>query len=94
MSDPFKSSGTAGAATVDDTAVPLIAAVPKRIFKHLMIINEGAKEGFFKIGSNGVPVRIAKAIEAFDDVVIENEQVFIQREAGGSNMTKVFGVIW
>ncbi len=94
MSDPFKSSGTVGATTIDNDAVSLIAAVPKRIFKHIMIINNGAAVGFFKVGSGGEPVRIEKAIEAFDDVVIENEEVFIQRVAGGTNMTNVFGVIW
>jgi len=94
MSDPFVTTGTTGASTVDDSAVELIRAVPNRIFKHLMVINNGDAVGFFKVGSGGEPVRIEKAIEAFDDVVIENEQVFIQRESGGTDMTKVFGIIW
>lgn len=94
MADPFKTSGTAGAATVDDAAVEVIDAIPGRIFKHLMIINEGANPGFFKIGAGGEPVRAAKALEAFDDVSIDEEKIFIQRPAGGPNMDTVFVVIW
>lgn len=94
MSDPFVTTGTAGASTVDNNAVELIRAVPKRTFKHLMVINNGAAVGFFKVGSGGEPVRLEKAIETFDDVVIKNQQVLIQRETDSTNMTQVFGIIW
>jgi len=91
-----KTSGTAPIATVDDDAVELIPAQAGQTHRHLKIVNQGAEPGFYKIGAGGESNRIPADFFFTDDEILiaEDEAVFIQRVAGGANMTDVFGSIW
>ncbi|KKN74304.1 hypothetical protein LCGC14_0392430 [marine sediment metagenome] len=91
------SSGETAKATTDDTVVALLAAIPDVIFRHIMVLNEGANPGFFQIGAGGPFIRVAAgSFEFFDggDIQIDNQVVNIKRPAGGPNMAGVFGFAW
>lgn len=90
------SSGVTAKATVSDAVVELLAAKKGSTFRHLLVINEGAEPGFYRIGTgpfNRLPA--ASFILPEDgDIQITNQAVEIKRVAGGSDMSGVFGSAW
>ncbi len=89
------SSGETAKATTDDTVVALLVAAPDVIFRHIIVINDGANPGFFQIGAGAPFIRVpAGSFEFLDggDIQIDNQVVNIKRPAGGPNMTGVFGL--